>query len=76
MAIHEPNNWQMPTNASVDSYAEIWADEILPIAREAYARVEFRNVNPLAGWTTASLLRVEAIEKPATRSWTLSRMGN
>jgi hypothetical protein len=46
MATHEPQNWQMPSNISIDSYAEIWADEILPIAREAHARLEFRKVKP------------------------------
>ena len=46
MATREPRNWQMPTNVSVDSYAEMWADEILPIAREAHTRLEFRNVKP------------------------------
>ena len=46
MATHEPRNWQMPTNVPIDSYAEIWADEILPIGREAHARLEFRNVKP------------------------------
>src|SRR5207248_290326 len=46
MATHEPRNWQTPANASIDSYAEIWADEILPIARDAHARLEFRNVKP------------------------------
>jgi hypothetical protein len=33
LATHEPNNWRMPPNVPIDSYAEIWADEILPIAR-------------------------------------------
>jgi hypothetical protein len=46
MATHEPNNWRMPPNVAVGSYAELWADEILPSAREAYARLEFRNVHP------------------------------
>jgi hypothetical protein len=46
MATHEPRNWQMPPNVSLESYAEAWADEILPIAREAHARLEFRNVRP------------------------------
>jgi hypothetical protein len=45
LATHEPNNWRMPPNVPVDSYAEIWADEILPIAREAYARLEFTDVH-------------------------------
>jgi hypothetical protein len=37
----------MPSSAAIDNYAEMWADEILPIAREAHARLEFRNVKPL-----------------------------
>jgi len=45
LATHEPNDWRMPPNVPVDSYAEVWADEILPIAREAYARVGFTNVH-------------------------------
>jgi hypothetical protein len=76
LATHEPRNWQMPTNLSVDSYAEIWADEILPIAREAHARVEFRNVKPFMdeGRIVAA---GEAIEKPAPnqtlyRAWATS----
>ena len=64
MATHEPRNWQMPSNVSIDSYAEIWADEILPIAQEAHVRLEFRNVKPLLdnGLVVAA---GEAIEKPA-----------
>jgi len=46
MATNEPRNWQMPSNVSLDSYAEAWADEILPTAREAHARLDFRNVKP------------------------------
>ena len=64
MATHEPRNWQMPSNASIDSYAEICADEILPIAREAHARLEFRNVKPLLDGDRVVAMG-EAIEKPA-----------
>ena len=46
MATHEPNNWRMPPNVPVDNYSEIWANEILPVAREAYARLDFTNVHP------------------------------
>jgi hypothetical protein len=46
MATHEPSNWQMPPSVPVDSYAEIWADEILPVAREAHARLQLTNVHP------------------------------
>jgi hypothetical protein len=63
MATREPDNWRTSRNAPVDSCAESWADEILPIAREAYARLEFRNVHPLRdeGRTVAG---GEAVEKP------------
>jgi hypothetical protein len=36
----------MQPNVAVDGYAEIWADEILPIAREAHARLQFTDVHP------------------------------
>jgi hypothetical protein len=62
MATHEPHNWQMPSNVSIESYAEIWADEILPIAREAHARLEFRDVKPLLDGDRV-VATGEAIEK-------------
>jgi S1/P1 Nuclease len=64
MATREPNNWQMSRNASIDSYAETWTDEILPIAREAYARLEFTNVH-LQQEEDRIVAAGEAIEKPA-----------
>jgi hypothetical protein len=64
MATREPNNWQMPRTAPVDSYAETWADEILPIAREAYARLEFTNVHPQQE-ADRIVAAGEAVEKPA-----------
>ena len=63
MATHEPRNWQMPSTVSIDSYAEIWADEILPIARDAHARLEFRNVKALLDGDRV-VAAGEAIEKP------------
>lgn len=64
MATHEPKNWQMQSNVSTESYAEIWADEILPVAREAHARLEFRNIKPLLDGDRV-VATGEAIEKPA-----------
>ena len=76
MATNEPRNWQMPSNVSLDSYAEIWADEILPIAREAHARLEFRNVRPFLD-EDRIVATGQAIEKPAPdhvlyRAWATS----
>src|SRR5438105_10473144 len=44
MATHEPENWRMPANLEIRKYAEAWADEILPIAREAHERLQFTDV--------------------------------
>jgi hypothetical protein len=51
MATHEPRNWQMPSNTLNRQLRRIWADEILPIAREAHARLEFRTCKAVARWT-------------------------
>ena len=64
MAEQEPRAWRMPSNISVNSYAEIWADEILPIAREAHARLEFRKVKRLLNGDR-TVATGEALEKPA-----------
>jgi S1/P1 Nuclease len=63
MATREPNNWRMSRNVPVDGYSESWADEILPIAREAYARLEFTNIHPQQDGER-TVAAGEAIEKP------------
>lgn len=47
LATQEPKNWRMPPALDVKLYAELWANEILPIAREAHERLEFSHVKPL-----------------------------
>jgi hypothetical protein len=79
MATQEPRNWRMPANLSIDNYAESWADEILPIAREAHARLEFRNVKALLDGDRVIAIG-EAIEKPAPdrtlyRAWATGIVG-
>jgi hypothetical protein len=46
MATQEPKNWRLPSNIDIQHYAEAWADEILPIARQAHERLRFTNVHP------------------------------
>jgi hypothetical protein len=69
MATHEPDNWQMPRNVSVDRYAEMWADEILPVAREAHGRLEFTDVHPQQEGNRI-VAAGEAVEKPAANQVT------
>ena len=45
MATHEPKNWQIAGNVDPRNYAEVWADEILPIAWEAHERLQFTDVH-------------------------------
>ena len=41
----QPTNWGLPRDIAFENYAEAWADEILPIAREAHERLEFSKVH-------------------------------
>jgi S1/P1 Nuclease len=47
MATEEPKNWRLPSETALKNYAEGWADQILPIARQAHERLVFVNVKPL-----------------------------
>ncbi|HEX4652765.1 MAG TPA: S1/P1 nuclease [Candidatus Udaeobacter sp.] len=73
MATQEPRNWQTPAAISVTDYAEAWANEILPVAREAHTRLEFHNVRPFVDGDRV-VAAGEAIEKTVTnhtlyRTW-------
>jgi hypothetical protein len=46
LAKEEPKGWRMPAGLDVKDYAEAWANEILPLAREAHERLRFDNVRP------------------------------
>ena len=41
----EPAGWRLPRDVVLKNYAEAWADEIIPIAREAHDRLRFTNVH-------------------------------
>jgi hypothetical protein len=63
LATDEPTNWRMPANMDVTNYAEAWANEILPIAREAHERLQFIHVHPQPE-KDRFLAAGEATEKP------------
>jgi hypothetical protein len=46
MAAQEPQNWKLPADLDLKKYAEAWADEIIPIARQAHERLTFRDIKP------------------------------
>lgn len=46
LAAEEPRQWRLAGNVAPKDFAEAWANEVLPIAREAYERLQFRNIGP------------------------------
>ena len=66
LATTEPNNWRLDSTIDISRFAEMWANEILPIAREAHDRVAFTHVKSVRQDGTL-LATGEALEKsPAT----------
>jgi len=61
----EPKDWQLPHDIALKDYAEAWANEILPIAREAHERVQFNNVAPQPQEDGTTIAVGVADEKPA-----------
>jgi hypothetical protein len=41
----QPSHWRAPANVALKNYGESWADDILPIAKEAHERLQFVNVH-------------------------------
>ena len=43
----EPKNWQVPASMPVEGYPEAWANEILPVAREAHSPLQYEHIQPM-----------------------------
>jgi hypothetical protein len=44
LATEEPKNWRLPAGVALKDYAQAWADEILPVARAAHERLQFKDI--------------------------------
>jgi hypothetical protein len=62
LANDEPANWR--PSAGIENWAEIFANEILPVAREAHDRLEFKNIKFTSKST--EILSGDATEKPVS----------
>jgi len=40
----EPENWRLASGVALKDYAETWANEILPLARVAHARLHYKDI--------------------------------
>jgi hypothetical protein len=65
LATEEPKSWRLPAGMEIRRSGEAWADEILPIAREAHDRLVFKNVRPLKEEDRV-VATGDAEEKPAS----------
>lgn len=65
MAAQEPKSWRLPAGTELKRAGEVWADEILPIAREAHERLVFKDVRPLKQEDRV-VATGDAEEKPAS----------
>lgn len=40
----EPRDWRLAADVALKDYAETWANEILPLAREAHERLQYKDI--------------------------------
>ena len=66
MATQEPQNWKLPPGTQPRDAGEVWANEILPIAKEAHDRLEFKGVRPMPQEDRVVAVG-EADEKPGAK---------
>ncbi len=71
LAQEEPKDWRLAANLKPNDYPEAWANEILPIAREAHERLQFQNMHSSNqdGDTLAVGSAVEKPNKVSYRDW-------
>lgn len=61
LAAHEPNGWKTGLDGSPEACAQAWANEILPVARQAYERLTFTEIH--LGSPGGARTRIVAEEK-------------
>jgi hypothetical protein len=59
----QPKNWRAPASVALKNYGEFWADDILPLAREAHERLQFTNVHETVD-QDRKVMAGDAREKP------------
>lgn len=67
LAVQEPAAWQLPATPDYKGLAIAWADEILPIAREAHERLEFTHIHIVH--KTATGLAIERAGQGSYHDW-------
>nr|MDQ6912256.1 S1/P1 nuclease [Verrucomicrobiota bacterium] len=68
LAKEEPKDWRPPAALKPTEYPEAWANEILPIAREAHERLQFQNMHTIVQ-EDETLAAGSAAEKPNSTNY-------
>ncbi len=64
LAAKEPADWKADPSLKPEQWSEKWADEILPLAREAHSRLRFLPLEEFDNKNGKSIVSWTAIEKP------------
>ena len=67
LAAQEPANWKLPDTVPVKDWAEAWANEILPVAREAYERLDFTQLKTESQHDAPPVISGTATERPGEK---------
>jgi len=65
LAMQEPVKWKPDANVAPEKWIELWADEILPIAREAHDRLRIYPASQTTDRTGKLVFRWSAVAKPS-----------
>ena len=68
-AKHEPGNWRLPINAPLETWPELWADDILPIARQAHERLKFENMRSEEKLAEGFAREIPSTDGKSYREW-------
>ena len=66
LAMQEPANWKPADTLDVKDWAEAWANEILPTAREAYERLDFTQLRNEVAYGKPVITGI-AVERPGEK---------
>jgi hypothetical protein len=73
LAAKEPESWEL--NGGVETWAEQLANEILPVAREAHERLEFKKIKSTPGAADITSGRAEVKKKPGVKLYAVWAAG-
>ncbi len=68
-AAHEPKRWRPAAESPVATWPELWADDIMPLAREAHERLAFQDIKPAGQLAEGFAREKPSIDHKTYREW-------